>query len=107
MTGQVWDTPSEGLVVDGKVDNSNGSVPLRFNLESGVYGGATSLAKAWVLTNVSPIAFAPPEYAKAINDSGGFLLDDGTWSMPCDTKFNVSVLLGPAEITRWTWRRTD
>ncbi|KAI0767426.1 aspartic peptidase domain-containing protein [Fomes fomentarius] len=83
LTGQFWDTPSEGFVVDEKIVNFSGSIPLRFILDSGTYG-----------------AFAPPEYVKAIYGSvpGGFLLDDGTWSVPCDTKFNVSVLLGPTEI---------
>ncbi|TFK83174.1 acid protease [Polyporus arcularius HHB13444] len=81
MTGQFWDVPSRGFVVDGTVVNLSGSGTdeLRFILDSGVYA-----------------TFAPPEYLRAIYSPvpGSFLLEDGTWSVPCDTRMNVSVLLG-------------
>ncbi len=81
MTGQFWDVPSRGFVVDGTVVNLSGSGTdeLRFILDSGVYA-----------------TFAPPEYLRAIYSPvlGSFLLEDGTWSVPCDTRMNVSLLIG-------------
>ncbi|KAI0717909.1 hypothetical protein C8T65DRAFT_640350 [Cerioporus squamosus] len=88
MTGQFWDVPSGGFVVDGTIINLSGSDTsdsgtmtdeLRFILDSGVYA-----------------TFAPPEYLRAIYSPvpGSFLLEDGTWSVPCDTRMHVSVLLG-------------
>ena len=84
MTGEFWDVLSRGFVVDGNLVNpivEEGDNPseLRFILDSGVYA-----------------TFAPPEYLHAIYSPvpGSSLLEDGSWSVPCDTRMNVSIFLG-------------
>ena len=97
MTGQFWDISSQGFVVDGRVINFSKSGLVRMILDSGVYGGVSK----YVVRISGPRAefvpvLAPPEYVEAIYGSvpGAFLLDDGTWNVPCDTRFNLTILLG-------------
>lgn len=41
-------------------------------------------------------AYIPPEYLAAIYGpaEGSYLLKDGAWSVPCNTKMNVTVMFG-------------
>ncbi|PIL29044.1 hypothetical protein GSI_09092 [Ganoderma sinense ZZ0214-1] len=79
VTGKLWDVPSEGFIVNGEKVNFNGASQLPFALDTGAY-----------------TACVPPEYMRAIYGSipGSYLLDGGYWSVPCDAKLNVSMVIG-------------
>nr|VWP02664.1 Chitin synthase (EC [Ganoderma boninense] len=79
VTGQLWDVPSQGFMVNGEKVNFDGAGELPFVLDTGAY-----------------TACVPPEYMRAIYSSipGSYLLDDGYWSVPCDAKLNVSMIIG-------------
>ncbi|KAI0649941.1 aspartic peptidase domain-containing protein [Trametes meyenii] len=74
VTGSSWDIPSRGFAVDGR-----GPVERPFMLDSGSFA-----------------ACVPPEYLRAIYSPvpGSYLMDDGSWSVPCDANMNVSVGFG-------------
>ncbi|KAM5545904.1 hypothetical protein V8D89_000030 [Ganoderma adspersum] len=81
ITGGLWDVPSQRFIVNGEKINFSGSGELPFALDTGAY-----------------TACVPPEYMRAIYGSipGAHLLDDGYWSVPCDAKLNVSMVIGNA-----------
>ncbi|KAI1786884.1 acid protease [Ganoderma leucocontextum] len=81
MTGNLWDVPSQGFMVNGEKVNLGGSAVLPFALDTGAY-----------------TVCVPPEYMRAIYGSvpGSRLLDDGYWSVPCNAKLNVSMVIANA-----------
>ncbi|EIW53369.1 acid protease [Trametes versicolor FP-101664 SS1] len=83
-TGRVWDVSSGGFLVNGAAPNVSAAtnsavVNYGMMLDTGAFG-----------------AYIPPEYLAAIYSpvQGSSLLDDGAWSVPCDTRMNVSVMFG-------------
>ena len=98
MTGMLWDVPSRGFVVNGEIVNFSGGGELPFALDTGAYTGELLTVCVLRLSSllICDKACVPPEYMRAIygSVSGSYLLDDGYWSVPCDAKLNVSMIIG-------------
>ncbi|KAI0672319.1 aspartic peptidase domain-containing protein [Trametes maxima] len=81
VTGNFWDISSSGFTVNGRLlDFTNpGPAERPFILDSGSFA-----------------ACVPPEYLRAIYSPvpGSYLMDDGSWSVPCNTKMDISVTFG-------------
>ncbi|KAH9854587.1 acid protease [Lenzites betulinus] len=86
VTGSFWDVPSQsgGFLVNG--------LPLNITSSS-----TADLNKPVMMLDTGAFAASiPPEYLRAIYGSlpGAALMRDGYWSVPCDTKMNVSIYFG-------------
>ncbi|KAI0634242.1 acid protease [Trametes polyzona] len=81
VTGQYWDVPSTGFLLNG--------LPLNVTTSIAYERGAMLDTGAFAVC-------APPEELGAIYGSvpGAFPSCDGSWNVPCNAKLNVSIILG-------------
>lgn len=94
---------SGGFLVDGAMLNVTSSYVHAVTLETHltcanapILLNSALLGRGMMLDTGAFGAYIPPEYLATIYGpvEGSSLLDDGAWSVPCDTGMNVSVMFG-------------